>query len=69
MNRSNYSIFVGVVMFILAAVFLTGWNLWDWSFVDPYFCTLMLVGSPFFFWMGFGDPQVERGQANVRVRV
>ena len=45
-----------VAMSIIA---LIGWNSLNWSFVDPYFCTLVFVSGPFFVGMSLANPPVE----------
>ena len=65
MPRSKLPIPVGILMMGLAIICLIGWRFFNWTFVDPYFSTLVFVAGPFFVAMGFGHPRAasayERG--------
>lgn len=65
MAPSKLSIPVGIVMMALAFISLVGWNFWNWTFVDPYFSTLVFLGSPFFIGMGFASPVAEEARARI----
>jgi hypothetical protein len=68
MAPSKLPIPVGIVMMALAFISLIGWNFWNWTFVDPYFWTLVLLGSPFFIGMGLVSPVGEKVPARTRIR-
>jgi hypothetical protein len=69
MDRVRLPIPVGILMMALSIISLVGWYFWDFSFVDPYFSTLVFFGSPFFIAMGFADPRPEQVPTRVRTRV
>jgi hypothetical protein len=57
MTRSTLPIPIGILMMGLAIICLIGWNFLDWTFVDPYFSTLVFIGGPFFIGMGLANPR------------
>jgi hypothetical protein len=57
MARSKLPVSVGILMMGLAVVCLIGWNFYGWTFVDPFFSTLVFIGGPFFVAMGFAHPR------------
>jgi hypothetical protein len=69
MTRTTLPIPVGLVMMALAIICLTGWYFWDWTFVDPYFSTLVFFGGPFFIGMGFANPRPRPSPEGYRARL
>lgn len=69
MPRSKLPIPVGILMMGLSIICLIGWRFFNWTFVDPYFSTLIFVAGPFFVAMGFGHPRpapaYERGGGGI----
>ena len=69
MAPSKLPILIGILMMGLAIICLIGWNFWNWTFVDPYFSTLVFIGGPFFIGMGFANPRPIGNPDEYQVRV
>ena len=67
MARSKLPIPVGILMMGLAIICLIGWNFLGWTFVDPFFSTLVFIAGPFFVAMGFAAPRPVPEEDRVRV--
>jgi hypothetical protein len=69
MVRSRPPIKVGIVLMALAIIALVGWRFLNWTFVDPFFSTLVFLSGPFFIGMGFARPSAEPVIERVRARI
>jgi hypothetical protein len=67
MDRRRLPIPIGLVMMALAIICSFGWYFWNWTFVDPYFSTLVLLASPFFIGMGLVSPVAENVTTSDRI--
>jgi hypothetical protein len=68
MEKTKVPIPVGILMMGLAIICLSGWNFLNWTFVDPYFSTLVFIAGPFFIAMGFAQPRPVPEEDRVRAR-
>jgi hypothetical protein len=68
MVRYSPPIQLGAVLMALAIIALLGWRFLNWTFVDPFFSTLVFFSGPFFIGMGFANPNPERVRERTRVR-